>query len=146
MQTYRSLLVIITGALILSAPAWGSLQSPPMPLPPEVMESFAACTAKLNAMSDELKAWTSAPIEKNGNLWEKHTGPTIGVEMLSARRASFVNSRVITNYDVTDPSQVRAQSTSDTMTYTCDGQVLSGVQESWAGMEVLMTMDGVPTK
>ncbi|SKB71605.1 hypothetical protein [Luteibacter sp. 22Crub2.1] len=110
------------------------------------MESFAACKARLDAMKDDLKAWSSTPIEKNGNVWGKQTSPTTGVEILSARRARFVDYRVITNYDVTDPSQVRAQSTTTETTYACDGRVLSGVTENWAGMEMFMTLDDVPKK
>lgn len=97
-------------------------------------------------MKDDLKAWSSTPIEKNGNVWGQQTSPTTGVEILSARRARLVDYRVMTNYDVTDPSQVRAQSTTTETAYTCDGRVLSGVTENWAGMEVFMTLDDVPKK
>ncbi|MDQ7996254.1 MAG: hypothetical protein AAGC76_10420 [Luteibacter sp.] len=146
MTNHRSLIALMTGALLLSAPAWASVHLPPTPVPPEVMESFAACKARLDAMKEDLKAWSSTPIEKNGNVWGKQTSPTTGVEILSARRARFVDYRVITNYDVTDPSQVRAQSTTTETTYTCDGRVLSGVTENWAGMEMFMTLDDVPKK
>ncbi len=119
-------------AAALAAPAFASGSTPPLPLPEQRFESYAACLAHLKTVHEQdVKRIDTAPVTREDGSVLQHSLTTQGVVEAGGEAASY-SAEYGTTVSVRDAAagQIKHQYSWERAAYRCDGGALSGETSS----------------